>query len=175
MERSVSGSVGMMPGGTEASTMDVQRQSGPPPPKAFPLSVRIRAVVADWGLEHDQRDEFLVAGPWPGSGSKQEDERDRTNPKASWLGDVASKNCDEKLEALSPGLVGGVLEHMVREVLAESDFDEIFDNMLMQDTPNFVQYDDTAPPGEQETTASFTVAELQEKDKQSRAAKAISG
>ncbi|CAK0803296.1 unnamed protein product [Prorocentrum cordatum] len=168
LERSQA-SVGMGASGTqEASVVDVRDRgpSGPPPPKAFPLTVRIRAVVADWGLTQDQRDDFLVAGPWPGAaGHKQDDDwQNRTNPKVSWLGDSATKNTYEPVEVLHPGLVGGILEHIVREVMEESDFDEILDNIMMQDTPNFAQYDDAPPPGGQETAASHTVAELQARD-----------
>lgn len=166
VERSQASMGGAAGGGTqEASTVDVQRPSGPPPPKAFPLTVRIRAVVADWGLGQDRRDEFLVAGPWPvDPATKQDDDwQNRTNPKVSWLGDAAANN-HEPAEALHPGLLGGILEHIVREVMEETDFDEILDNIMMQDTPNFIQYDDAAPPGGPERTASHTVAELQARD-----------
>eukprot|EP00440_Ansanella_granifera_P063072 gb/GFBE01068393.1/.p1 GENE.gb/GFBE01068393.1/~~gb/GFBE01068393.1/.p1 ORF type:complete len:1946 (+),score=403.79 gb/GFBE01068393.1/:1-5838(+) len=48
---------------------------------------------------------------------------------------------------IGPDLVSKVLEHMVREVMSEEEFGVILDKMVCQDTPCFVQYEDSAPPG----------------------------
>jgi hypothetical protein len=47
---------------------------------------------------------------------------------------------------LGPDLVSKVLEHMLREVISEEEFGNILDKMLLQDTPCFLQYEDSPPP-----------------------------
>lgn len=43
-------------------------------------------------------------------------------------------------------LVGNVLEHLMREVIAEEEFGSILDRMLSQDVPFFLQYEGSDPP-----------------------------
>lgn len=50
--------------------------------------------------------------------------------------------------AIGAQLIGGTLEHIMREVLSEESFHGVMDDMLLQDTPFFVQFDDSPPPGE---------------------------
>lgn len=47
---------------------------------------------------------------------------------------------------LGPDLVSKVLEHMLREVISEEEFGNILDKMLLQETPCFLQYEDSPPP-----------------------------
>lgn len=51
--------------------------------------------------------------------------------------------------AVGSGVVAGVLEHMLREIISEDSFGFILDNMLAEQTPYFVQYEDSVRPGEQ--------------------------
>lgn len=48
---------------------------------------------------------------------------------------------------LNSDLVTGVLQHIVREVMAEDDFSKLMDQMLMEDMPYFSQLEGSAPPG----------------------------
>eukprot|EP00439_Symbiodinium_sp_Y106_P002237 s2035_g1.t1 len=43
-------------------------------------------------------------------------------------------------------LAQGVLEHIMREVIAEEEFGSILDKMLSQEVPFFMQYEDSTPP-----------------------------
>lgn len=104
------------------------------PPTSYPLYVRLRAVVADWAVPPEKKDEFLVMKERP------EDEGARSpssSPRAPTV--KGALNCDQ---------VSGTLEHMLREVLAEDEFSAILENMLMEETPNFLQYEDGKAPGD---------------------------
>jgi len=48
---------------------------------------------------------------------------------------------------LNSDLVTGVLQHIVREVMAEDDFGKLMDQMLMEDIPYFAHLEGSAPPG----------------------------
>lgn len=50
-------------------------------------------------------------------------------------------------QVLGSALVLDVLEHMIQEVMSEAGFVDLLDQMLCQETPCFVQYEDGAPPG----------------------------
>jgi len=47
----------------------------------------------------------------------------------------------------------GVLEHMLREVVGSESFEGIIDEMLTQETPFFVQFENSAAPGDADPTA----------------------
>jgi len=48
---------------------------------------------------------------------------------------------------IGPDTVSKVIEHMVREVISEDEFGAILDKMLSQETPCFLQFEDTPAPG----------------------------
>lgn len=60
---------------------------------------------------------------------------------------------------VGPDTAVGVLEHMIREVLADDEFGMILDNILTDATPHFVQYEDSQPPGEPAAPAHELVQE----------------
>jgi hypothetical protein len=49
---------------------------------------------------------------------------------------------------LSTNVLQGTMEHLIREVLAEKSFGQLVEDMLAQDTPFVLQYEDTPAPGE---------------------------
>lgn len=65
----------------------------------------------------------------------------------------------EPTGTVGPDTVVGVLEHMIREVIAEEDFGAVLDKMLTDQMPYFVQYEDSPPPGEPPAPESAMVAE----------------
>lgn len=53
-----------------------------------------------------------------------------------------------------------VLEHLLREVITAEDFGEIIDQMITQDTPFFLQFEDSAPPGNPDAQRKPTLAAI---------------
>lgn len=112
----------------------------PAPPTSFPLYVRIRATVADWEVEKSERAGFLISGPPAPADDLEEDSMAKKD-------EVPSVGPPEPLDY---DTAAGVLEHMLREVVGSDSFEQIIDNMLTQETPFFVQFENSAPPGEVE-------------------------
>jgi hypothetical protein len=111
----------------------------PAPPTSFPLYVRIRATVADWEVQKLERNNFLVSGPPAPDDLEEEDSVTKKEaPSVSHP------------DPLDFEMASGVIEHMLREVVGSESFSDIIDNMLTQETPYFVQFENSAPPGEQE-------------------------
>merc|ERR1719262_1203924 len=108
-------------------------QAPPEPPTSFPLYVRIRAVVADWGIPEERRNEFLILGP----AERLEDQEADRDSKRTGL-----DRQDDPVQ--DPAIV---LEHILREVMSEGEFGQIMDRMLMQPTPAFSMYENSPPPG----------------------------
>lgn len=111
----------------------------PQPPTTFPLYVRIRAVVSDWSVPKEQRGEFVILGA--ADSVVPEEPGDDWN-KTRQAGDQPDGSVN------AGGVVGGVLEQILREIMQESDFNEIVDNMVKQETPLFAQFEDSPPPGQ---------------------------
>jgi len=121
-----------------------------PPPTSYPLYVRLRAVVADWEVPKEDRVSFLISGAPNAEADVAEDEEDHAEQlrtRAAIKG-TQLRGVSEPSGKLNADLVRGVMEHMIREVLAEDEFGEIVDKMLVQDTPYFLQYEDSPPPGD---------------------------
>merc|ERR1719191_919218 len=111
----------------------------PQPPTAFPLYVRIRGTVAEWELEKSDRNNFLVSGPpAPADDMEEEDSVAKKEEPTS----VANP------EPLDYDTTSGILEHLLREVVGSESFEDIIDNMLTQETPYFVQFENSAAPGD---------------------------
>jgi hypothetical protein len=162
MQASISG-VGAVSGGISASgpgSGTLSDSLGQPSmmavPSSYPLYVRLRAVVSDWGARNT--DNFLVLGPsasleaWRGSGA-DDDEPPFTGAARMRRGSLKPEPPPGAFSKpgeveLSPDLIGGVMEHVIREVLCEDRFAEILDQALTQDTPYFLQYEDSLPPGD---------------------------
>jgi hypothetical protein len=96
--------------------------------------------VSDW--EGANKDDFLVLGPSASLEAWRGDEPSSGSAKGP------AKPATEIMPELNTSLVGGVLEQMLREVLFEDRFVEILDQALTQDTPYFLQYEDSLPPGD---------------------------
>jgi hypothetical protein len=137
---------------TDALLLQSQKPSAP---STYPLYVRLRAVVTDW--EGANKDDFLVLGQsasleaWRGQDADEPARgsvRGGASPVATAGATAGKSPASELAPELSPSLVGGVLEHMIREVLFEDRFTEILDQALTQDTPYFLQYEDSLPPGD---------------------------
>jgi len=131
----------------------------PPPPTSHPLYVRLRAAVADWEVPREQQHDFLILSPaldpeavW----NEDEDSLEALQPRGT---PGASSARPEQLSKLSPGLVGDVMEHLLREVVAEDSLGDILDRMLVEDSPHFLQLEDSAPPGHPEAPAAAQAAE----------------
>jgi len=122
------------------------------PPTSYPLYVRIRAVVADWEVPVEKRSEFLIADPFQFPDLKVVDEekaeklRTRAAIRGTNDGRANSKKQDME-DGLHRNLMRGTLEYLIREVIEEKSFGELVEDMLAQDAPYFVQYEDTPPPG----------------------------
>mmetsp|Transcript_52322 Transcript_52322/g.132209 ORF Transcript_52322/g.132209 Transcript_52322/m.132209 type:complete len:1905 (+) Transcript_52322:207-5921(+) len=165
------GSSGLLsPGGKDGTARALLQP--PTPPTSNPLYVRIRAVVADWEVPAERRDEFLVLSSRRGTSEVEKEDGDysellqtrralrgsggigggSTGGSAGFAADgppATGGGGAESGGALGPDLVVGVLEHMLREVIAEDSFGMILDNMLLEEVPYFVQYEDSARPGDQ--------------------------
>jgi hypothetical protein len=152
-------------GGSQGAGDDMHRSNGhsdtmaganrgqppPEPPTSFPLYVRIRAVVGDWGISEEKRKEFLILG----AAERLEDQEDaQDRDKRTGL----DRQDDEEIrikyekildsgseEAVQKPAV--VLEHILREIMAEGEFGQIMDSMLMQPTPVFSMFENSPPPG----------------------------
>jgi hypothetical protein len=111
------------------------------------LYVRIRAVVADWVVPPEQRSEFLVASSSEFPEYKDdaaEAEQLRRN-RASIYGQSSKALSDGMLSAT---VMQGTMEHLIREIVAEKGFGQLVEEMLAQDTPFFLQFEDTSPPSQ---------------------------
>jgi len=126
------------------------------PPTSYPLYVRIRAVVADWELPRERHNEFLIASPLNFVGKAGEEEEDLDHTRRKKTGGMAGQASPAGLNA---SLMRGVLEHMIREVIAEDDFGEIVDGILAQDAPFFLQYEDSPPPGDPQPPGQGAIEE----------------
>lgn len=123
------------------------------PPTSNPLYVRVRAAVADWEVEPEQRDDFLILGPSVElEAGDAEEEADETldsvqlrNPNLSTTSQHSTSS--DPACKLGPGLIRDTLENMIQEVMSEDEFGNILDNMLAEETPYFLQFEDSAPPG----------------------------
>jgi len=132
------------------SQLTNEGMSGQPvTPTCFPLYVRLRAVVADWDVPKDKRNEFLILGP----NAAVERQVPEDSSGSDWNRTRRTKGGEPDGTVQTGGVVGGVLEQILREVLAEPEFGEIVDMMLEQETPLFAQYENTAPPGGQAPAA----------------------
>jgi len=145
-------------GGLDTSK-DVGTNSSQTPPTSYPLYVRIRAVVADWEVPTQKRNEFIIKDSFlaiPDVKLVDEDMAEKTRTRAAIRGtsepNTNSKNPkmvqDTQGRGLSKNLVRSTLEHLIREVMEETSFKDLVDGMLAQDAPFFAQYEDTPPPGE---------------------------
>eukprot|EP00929_Paragymnodinium_shiwhaense_P112421 TRINITY_DN80679_c0_g1_i1.p1 TRINITY_DN80679_c0_g1~~TRINITY_DN80679_c0_g1_i1.p1 ORF type:complete len:1858 (+),score=467.04 TRINITY_DN80679_c0_g1_i1:131-5704(+) len=131
----------------DISTMSMAGFNQPPqPPTTFPLYVRIRAVVSDWSVPKEQLGDFLVLGPRDSVAPEEEDGED-----SDWNRTHRDTHGDQGGGSVhAGGAVGGVLEQLLREIMAEEGFNDIVDSMVKQETPLFAQYEDSAPPGQPE-------------------------
>merc|ERR1712032_1812516 len=121
----------------------------PPAPTSYPLYVRVRAVVADWEVSPEQMDDFLIVGPTAALDSVGPEE----NPGVQTIKATLQKENPRKRRSSRLGMVSGVqvanvLEHVLRDVIAGDEFGEIVDSMLSQETPFFIQYEDSPAPGD---------------------------
>jgi len=120
--------------GSMTESSGIGQKEPPQLPTFFPLYVRIRAQVGDWGIPKEKRQDFLVLGPSNATASIDDEQSEwKQTRRAGGDGD---------------GNVVGVLEHILREIMAEAEFGNIIDNMVMEQTPVFAQYEDSVPPGE---------------------------
>jgi hypothetical protein len=122
------------------------------PPTSYPLYVRIRAVVADWEVPKEKRSEFLIADPLsvPETKLVDEDQAEKMRTRAAIRGTSQRASASSKFPdgGLNRDLMRGTLEHLIREVIEEKSFSQLVEDMLRQDAPYFVQYEDTPAPGE---------------------------
>jgi len=159
--------------GSDVSTMGPQP---PMQPTSFPLYVRLRAQVADWLVSPELGKDFVVEASARNLSARRESEArvaeqatqpamnlrhsedhgeysDLHSPPASpprrpiLSSSSAATVPDEPLGEVGPDLVSKVLEHMIREVMSEDEFGMIVDKMLSQETPCYIQYENSAPPG----------------------------
>eukprot|EP00933_Yihiella_yeosuensis_P030543 TRINITY_DN24181_c0_g1_i1.p1 TRINITY_DN24181_c0_g1~~TRINITY_DN24181_c0_g1_i1.p1 ORF type:complete len:1639 (+),score=361.06 TRINITY_DN24181_c0_g1_i1:466-4917(+) len=157
----------------EASTMG---PAPPTPPTTFPIYVRLRVVVADWEVPAERQADFVVQSPARALAAQQEDENagleDDVDPNSTSMGYAvggspvprkprqthalpvppsgapfaAAAKASEAPNELGHELIAGVLDHVIQEVLNEEGFGSILDNMMLQETPNFLQLEDSVPP-----------------------------
>lgn len=134
---------------SQAGFTDFDAPTMPESPTSFPLYVRIRAVVADWAVPPERRQEFLLPSP----AKRFEDQQVNWSSSRQGREEQAelSQAAAQGSFVVSPDV--GVLEHILREIMAEDELGHIIDNILMEDTPLFEQYEDSAPPGEREVSA----------------------
>jgi hypothetical protein len=118
---------------SESGSGGGRSQAPPEAPTSFPLYARIRAVVADWDIPAERRNEFLILGP----AERLEDQEADRDSKRTGL-----ERQDDQVQ--NPAIV---LEHILREIMAESEFGQIMDRMLMQPTPAFSMYENSPAPG----------------------------
>lgn len=161
-----------LPGMQSSSSME-ESSHGPQLPSAptsYPLYVRLRAVVADWMVKPEERKDFVVESCARNLLAQRvpavEEPKDETNPLNLHLEEPGSKDFARAPSTLSPApeeeemeppgqpieetsnfkLAGSVLEHLMREVIAEEEFGNILDKMLAQDVPFFQQFENSSPP-----------------------------
>jgi hypothetical protein len=125
------------------------------PPTAYPLYVRIRAVVADWEVPEEKRSEFLITDPlsMPEVKLVDEDQAEKLRTRAAIRGNdprSPSKSGRSSFQdgGLNRDVIRNTFEHLIREVIEEKSFSELVEGMLLQDSPFFAQFEDTPPPGE---------------------------
>lgn len=73
--------------------------------------------------------------------------RQASPPRRAMNSSSSARTQDEPPGEIGPDVVSKVLEHMIREVMSEDEFGMILDKMLSQDTPCYIQYENSAPPG----------------------------
>jgi len=154
-----------------SSSMDESSRGAQAPvaPTSHPLYVRVRAVVADWAVPVDQKNDFLVESPAQNLLARRRIEGRETQakplsgPGVCGVEDDATEVQDQTPRSPAPtsgpptdpqgfqrgvsaNLMHGVLEHMMREVIADEEFSFILDKMLSQEVPFFMQYEDSQPP-----------------------------
>lgn len=105
-----------------------------------------------------------TVGQGTGGALVEENSQDRTKSSTQeyrevQFGMATDMQQTEGSSTAGPDTVIGVLESMIREVIAEEDFGAILDSLLTDATPHFVQYEDSPPPGGQRAPASEMVAE----------------
>jgi len=173
MSRMTAGGMG---GVSSTSQVESERPGQiPQAPTSYPLHVRVRAVVADWEVPSEKRSAFLIAPPVDGvdAGKQFLDEdspaRLRTAYNSPGSGQTqplpASSNASPSRTAaaktlqggppdrqLNGNLVRGTMEYLIREVMADKSFEDLVDEMLTQEPPFFLQFEDSAPPGESQHT-----------------------
>eukprot|EP00928_Gymnodinium_smaydae_P093696 TRINITY_DN77_c0_g2_i1.p1 TRINITY_DN77_c0_g2~~TRINITY_DN77_c0_g2_i1.p1 ORF type:complete len:1372 (-),score=321.32 TRINITY_DN77_c0_g2_i1:54-3857(-) len=147
MDHTAGGAAGVAGGGSQQVSFSEPNagralQAPPESPTNFPLYVRIRAVVADWAVEPERRKDFLVMGP----SMRLEDQEGNWNDTRRKA--AAPPVDDAAGQSQRTGGARSVLEHVLREVMAEDALREMMDNILLQETPFFAQFEDSAPPGE---------------------------
>jgi len=137
--------------GNSTNNFDTMRgPHKPEPPTSNPLYVRVRASVADWEVEPEHRRDFLILGPSVELEHDPEDEEvEETLEGAARTTNFSHLPTPpyEPAKKLGPGLVRDALEQMIQEVMAEDGFGDILDKMLAEETPYFLQLEDSAPPG----------------------------
>jgi hypothetical protein len=131
-------------GGSSTSGADSSRPGQSPPPESYPLYVRIRAVVADWVVPIEQRSEFLIASPTEFPETK-DDAAEAEQLRNRGLAQSPKVPSDG---ALSATVLQGTLEHLIRDIVSEKSFGQLVEHMLGQDTPFFLQFEDSSPPSQ---------------------------
>mmetsp|Transcript_107359 Transcript_107359/g.309044 ORF Transcript_107359/g.309044 Transcript_107359/m.309044 type:complete len:1834 (-) Transcript_107359:146-5647(-) len=138
-------------GSGSTGTGEGQIRGAPAPvPSSHPLYVRIRAVVADWAAPPSRRNDFLVLHPRcaPTTEKETDEYSEMLNTRKAIQGSKRHAGADDS-GGMGPDAVVGVLEHMIREIVAEDSFDAILDNIIDEEVPYFVQFEDSPPPGEE--------------------------
>eukprot|EP00927_Polykrikos_kofoidii_P032772 TRINITY_DN27809_c0_g3_i1.p1 TRINITY_DN27809_c0_g3~~TRINITY_DN27809_c0_g3_i1.p1 ORF type:complete len:750 (-),score=140.04 TRINITY_DN27809_c0_g3_i1:178-2427(-) len=116
----------------------------PQSPTTFPLCVRIRCIIADWGVPPEAKDDFLIVGP--SLAAAQEDRGADDWNRTKRAGGAAQADAEQGNNAMA-AVIPGVLQHLLQEVMAEEGFGQIIDNMLYEEPPLFAQFEDSPPPG----------------------------
>jgi len=135
--------VGTDLGGTGGS------QTGPssPPPSTNPMYVRIKAIVADWEApEKSTREEYLICEQ-PGV-VPEEEEPPSTVVSPSPAPGAPGDDPQAAALKLPIGVAANVMEAVLRDIMSGTDMRSLLDEMVKQDAPFFVQFEDSHAPGE---------------------------
>jgi hypothetical protein len=98
-------------------------------------------VVADWVVPSEQRPDFLVAPTTEFPETKDDAaEAEQARNRA--------QNSKGLSNGLSTAVLQGTMEHFIREIVNEKSFGQLVEDMLGQDTPFFLQFEDSAPPSQ---------------------------
>lgn len=126
----------------------------PPPPSTNPIYVRISAVVADWEVpEKEVREQHLISESPAVVPEEEEPASTAVSPtpvpqSGAAPSDPKKQAPGERTEKLPVTVEASVMEEVLRDILGSQDLQGLLGEMVAQEAPYFVQFEDSAAPGE---------------------------